>query len=295
MGKNLLIKILVLIIAILLWMQLTLMKIHEEEIPVSIKLVNMPHDLVLEEELPEIPVHIRAKGMDILFLKLSKSHFEIDAENFKYGKNKLNFTEKNLVYFHRLQLDVLNIDKSGNLNVSMDKLVEKNKAIEIQYTSAKDEEFFIENKITNTQQRVTVKGPLAILNEINKIQTKPISKKMVNDGKLTVLLITPDVKAELLKDRIVFEVTQTKIINRTISLIPIKFPETENISIIPQKVSIMVRGPQEIVEKLDSNSIIANINLAKVRKGFTEVKFEVPAGIRIIEYTPKKIQVIENK
>ena len=118
---------------------------------------------------------------------------------------------------------------------------------------------------------------------------------MVNDGKLTVLLITPDPKAELLKDRIVFEVTQTKIINRTISLIPIKFPETENISIIPQKVSIMVRGPQEIVEKLDNNSIIANINLAKVRKGFTEVKFEVPAGIRIIEYTPKKIQVIENK
>ncbi len=295
MGKNLLIKILVLIIAVLLWMQFTLMKIHEEEIPISIKLVNKPHDLVFEEELPEIPVHIRAKGMDILFLKLSKAHFEIDAENFKYGKNKLKFTEKNLIYSHRLQLEVLNIDKSGNLNVSMDKLVEKNKAIEIQYASAKDEEFFIENKITNTQQRVTVRGPLAILNAIKTIQTEPISKKMVNDGKLSVWLITPDAKAELLKDRIVFEVTQTKIINRTISLIPIKFPETENISIIPQKVSIMVRGPKEIVEKLDNTSIIANINLAKVRKGFTEVKFEVPAGVRIIEYTPKKIQVIENK
>jgi hypothetical protein len=250
---------------------------------------------LLEEELPEIPVHIRAKGMDILFLKLSKTHFEIDAENFKYGKNKLKFTEKNLVYSHRLQLQVLNIDKSGNLNVNMDKLVEKNKSIKIQYTSAKDEEFFIENKITNTQQRVTVKGPLAILNAIKTIQTEPISKKMVKNGKLSVLLITPDSKAELLKDRIVFEVTQTKIINRTISLIPIKFPETKNISIIPQKVSVMVRGPKELVEKLDNTSIIASLNLSKVRKGFTEVKFEVPAGIRIIEYTPKKIQVIENK
>ena len=294
MIKNLLVKILVLLIAILLWMQFTLIKIHEEKIPISIKLVNVPHDLVLEDKLSEIPVHIRAKGMDILFLKLSKANFEIDARNFKYGKNKLKFTEKNLVYAHRITLQILNIDNPGNLHVNMDKLVEKKKSIEILYASAKDEEFFIENKITNTQQKVTVKGPLSILNEIKIVQTEPISKKMVKNGKLTVLLIKPDVKAELLKDRIIFDVTQTKSINRTISLIPIKFPETENISIIPQKVSVMVRGPKEIVEKLDSNSIIAELNLAKIRKGFTEVKFEVPAGIRIIEYTPKRIQIIEN-
>lgn len=296
MKKNLLIKILVLFIAILLWMLQVLLKTHEQSILVPIKLINTPSELVLEEdELPKVNVQIKAKGTDILYLKLSKIFFEINAEKFKYGKNRLKISEKNLTYSNRVLLQILKIDTSKNYYVSMDKLVEKKKPVEIRYTSAKDEEFFIVNKITNPLQRVTVKGPLAILNNIKRIQTEQISKKMVEDGKLFALLVTPDPKVVLLKDRVVFKVTQTKIINRTISLIPIKFPEKENISIIPQKVSVMIRGPKEIVEKLDNKTIIANLNISKIRKNFTEVYFEVPTGVRIVEYTPKKIQVIRNE
>ncbi len=296
MKKNLHIKILVLIIAILLWMLQVLLKTHEQSILVPIKLINTPSELVLEEdELSKVSVQIKAKGTDILYLKLSKIFFEIDAEKFKYGKNRLKISEKNLTYSNRVLLQILKIDISKNLYVNMDKLVEKKKPVEIRYTSAKDEEFFIENKISNPLQRVTVKGPLAILNKIKRIQTEQISRKMVEDGKLTALLVTPDPKVVLLKDKVVFEVSHTKIINRTISLIPIKFPEGEKISIIPQKVSVMIRGPKEIVEKLDNKTIIANLNISKIRKNFTEVYFEVPTGVRIVEYTPKKIQVIRNE
>lgn len=296
MKKNLLIKILVLFFAILLWMLQVLLKTHEQSILVPIKLINTSSELVLEEdELPKVSVQIKAKGTDILYLKLSKIFFEIDAEKFKYGKNRLKIYEKSLSYSNRVLLQILKIDTGKNLYVNMDKLVEKKKPVEIRYTSAKDEEFFIENKISNPLQRVTVKGPLAILNNIKRIQTERISKKMVENGKLTVLLVTPDPKVVLLKDRVVFEVSQTKIINRTISLIPIRFPEMENISIIPQKVSVMIRGPKEIVEKLDNKTIIANLNISKIRKNFTEVYFEVPTGVRIVEYTPQKIQVIRNE
>jgi len=183
----------------------------------------------------------------------------------------------------------------SNFQVSMDKLVEKKKPINIQYASAKDEEFFIENKIINTQQRVTIKGPLAIISEIKNIKTQKISKKMVVNNKLNVSLINPHENIQLLKDIVVLEITQTKIVNKTISLIPIKFPESENITIIPQKVSVMVRGPEELVEKLDINTITANLELGKIRKNFTDVSFELPSGIKIVEFTPKKIQVIRNE
>ena len=230
-----------------------------------------------------------------MYIRFSKISFEINAEDFKYGKNRLKLSEKELIFSDRIDLNILNIELDKNIYVSMDKLVEKKKSIEIQYASAKDEKFFIENKIINLQQKVTLKGPLSILNNIKKVQTEKISRKMVENGKLSVIIINPDPKVQLLKDRIILEVTQTKTINRTISLIPIRFPEEKNITIIPQKVSVMVRGPEEIVGKLNNKSIIAHLNISNVGKDYAEVTFEVPAGVKIIEYTPKKIQVIKNE
>ena len=79
------------------------------------------------------------------------------------------------------------------------------------------------------------------------------------------------------------------------SLIPIQFPENQKLSIIPQKVSVMVKGPQKIIEKLKDSSIIANLNMQKIKEGFTSITFDVPSGVEIIEYTPQKIQVIQNQ
>ena len=296
MKNNLLIKVLVLLIAVLLWAQQILLRTHTVVLDVPIQLINIPEDLAIEQiELPKIPVKVRGKGLDIISANISKVTIDVDASNFLYGKNRIRFDEKNINYSDRIHLFIVEMQDDSNLQVSMDKLVEKKKPISIQFASAKDEEFFIENKIINTQQRVTLKGPLALVSEIKNIKTQKISKKMVVDNKLNVSLINPHENIQLLKDTIVLEITQTKIANKTISLIPIKFPDSENITIIPQKVSVMVRGPEELVEKLDINTITANLELGKIRKNFTDVSFELPSGIKIVEFTPKKIQVIRNE
>ncbi|RLC48298.1 MAG: hypothetical protein DRI23_10530 [Candidatus Cloacimonadota bacterium] len=296
MKNNLLIKVLVLLIAVLLWAQQILLRTHTVVLDVPIQLINIPEDLAIEQiELPKIPVKVRGKGLDIISANISKVTIDVDASNFLYGKNRIRFDEKNINYSDRIHLFIVEMQDDSNLQVSMDKLVEKKKPISIQFASAKDEEFFIENKIINTQQRVTLKGPLALVSEIKNIKTQKISKKMVVDNKLNVSLINPHENIQLLKDTIVLEITQTKIVNKTISLIPIKFPDSENITIIPQKVSVMVRGPEELVEKLDINTITANLELGKIRKNFTDVSFELPSGIKIVEFTPKKIQVIRNE
>jgi YbbR-like protein len=296
MKNNLLIKVLVILIAVLLWVQQILLRTHTVVLDVPIQLLNIPADLAIEQiELPKIPVKVRGKGLDIISANISNVTIDVDASNYLYGKNRIRFAVKNITYSDRIQLFIVEIQDDSNLQVSMDKLVEKKKPISIQYASAKDEEFFIVNKIINSQQRVTLKGPLAVISEIKSIKTQKITKKMVVENKVSVSLITPHENIQLLKDVIVLEVTQTKIVNKTISLIPIKFPESENITIIPQKVSVMVRGPEELVEKLDNSTIIANLELGKIRKNFTDVSFELPSGIKIVEFTPKKIQVIRNE
>lgn len=296
MKKNLLIKILVLIIAILLWIQQILLRPHEIEFQVPIKLLNIPNDLALQQvELPAITVIIRAKGYDLLSAKISNVAFEINASHYQYGDNQIKLSERDLAYNKRVQLEVIELDLNEAIYVHLDKLVEKQKPIEIEYASSRDEEFFIVNKITNSQQRIGIKGPLSLLDEIKTIKTEPITQKMMVDSKITAALVIPNANVQLLKDKVILDVTHTKIINRTISLIPIKFQETANITIIPQKVSVMVRGPEDLVEKMDLNSIIANLEIDKIRKGFTGVKFELPSGVKIVEFTPKQIQVFENE
>ncbi len=295
MKKNISIKLLVLFIAILLWLHQILIKTHSIEVNIPIKLINTPQNLIPDSSrLPEVTVNISATGKDILLFQLSKKYFHLDTSHFRYGKNQIDPNVDQIIYSDKIDININSIDKSEDFFINMDKLVERTKPLKIQYVSANDEEFFIKNKVKNANRKITIKGPLALLNNVEFILTNNISNKMIVDGKLTVELISPDPKIELLQEKIEFEITNTKIIQRTISLIPIKFPETENITIIPQKVSVMVSGPKEIVEQLNTNSIIANLNTTILKKDFASVTFEVPAGVKIIEYTPQKIQVIQN-
>ncbi|MCK4956854.1 MAG: hypothetical protein KAS49_04410, partial [Candidatus Cloacimonetes bacterium] len=111
----------------------------------------------------------------------------------------------------------------------------------------------------------------------------------------TLKLLLPTDKVSLSKDSINLEVSRTKMIIRTITLIPIKYPESENITIIPQKVSVMVSGPIEIINKLTQKSIKAKLNYNKLLNNKTaNVSFILPPGVKLLEYTPNKIQIIEN-
>ena len=295
MKKNLFIKLLVLFIAIVLWLHQILIKTHTLEINIPLKLIETPQNLILDSSrLPEVTVEISATGMDILLFRFSKKFFQIDTSHFRYGKNQIDPKSDQLVYSDKIELKINSIDKTNDFFINMDKLVERTKPINIQYASANEEEFFLKNKVKNANRKIIIKGPLALLNVVESIFTKRISSKMIVDGKLTVDLISPDPKIELLQKKVEFEITNTKIIQKTISLIPIKFSETENITIIPQKVSVMVSGPKEIIEQLNKNNIIANLNKSILKKDYANVSFEVPSGVKIIEYTPQRIQVIQN-
>ncbi|MDP8204213.1 MAG: CdaR family protein [Candidatus Tenebribacter mawsonii] len=295
MKNNISIKLLVLFIAIVLWIHQILIKDHTIEIDIPMKLIDTPQNLIPDSyRLPEVTINISASGKDLLLFQFSRKSFQINTSHFRYGKNQINLKIDQLMYSDKIVLKINSIDKTEDFFINMDKLVERSKILKIQYASANDEEFFIKNKIKDEKRKIALKGPLALLNEIEFVLTKKISSKMIEDGKLTAELISPDPKIELPKGKIEFEITNTKIIQRTISLIPIKFSETRNITIIPQKVSVMVSGPKEMVEQLNTNSIIANLNTSILKKDFASVSFEVPSGIKIIEYTPQRIQVIQN-
>ncbi len=296
MKKNLSLKILVLIVSMLIWMQQMFLKNHTQKIFVPILFENIPEDLiVMNDDNLNISLSLEGRGMDILFFKIAQPLNKLKAEELHDGKIIILVHEENVEFPQRIKIDLKAMNYRGFDWIMLDRLVTKTKPIQLKYASTKDEDFFYKNKILTNEVKVKLKGPLSLLNEIKKIETQKISKKMLRDGKVKVSLIKPVGKVEFENNDIVFDVLQKKIITKTISLIPVKFPINENISIIPQKVSIMVRGPEDIVNKLDKRKISAHIEINKAKSNdFVDIKFDIPTGVKLIDHTPQKIQIIRN-
>ena len=178
MKNNITIKLLVLFIAIVLWFHQILIKTHSLEIDIPIKLIKTPQSLIPDSSrLPEVTIDISASGKDILLFHLSKKSFQIDTSHFRYGKNQIVPKTEQLVYSNKISIKIISIDKTEDFFINMDKLVERSKPLKIQYSSAKDEEFFINNKVKNADKKIVIRGPLAIINDVDYILTKKISKK----------------------------------------------------------------------------------------------------------------------
>jgi len=301
MRRNLLIKILVFFLAILFWVLQSLWKDHQETINIQVKFSQMPNELIiLSEESLFIPLDFEARGLDFIVFKLSEAYAEINAENFHYGINEFPVKPSDLRNQGRVKLNMDKFDSETKFSVNLDKMIEKKIAIEIQYSSAGDEEFFLKNRIEDPNKKITVTGPKSIVDQLDNILTEKINQKMFRDGKIIAELIVPDPKLRVIKNQITLEVTVAKQIERIISLIPINYPLDMGVTIIPQKISVMILGPEEIIGKLERSSINAFIDesvLKKLKPGesiFSPVEFTVPTGVKLAEYTPQQIQIIKN-
>jgi len=296
MSKNLLLKIIVLLIAAVLWLQLILLQEHVESFKIPVTLINLPAQLVPnQEELPEIPVTIKARGIDLVYVQLSGVTFEVDASEYRYGENKLLLNSNNLAKPKRIQIELVDVAAGEDLFVSLDKVIEKKKNIELRYKTAEDEEYFSNYKIQLSGIKVMVSGPSSLVNEVGSIKTEELSRNSVVKDKIKVSLIKPDPRLQLQKEQLNLDILESRIITKTISLIPITFPHTLEISIIPQKVTVMISGPEDILQNVDKNSIKARLDINNInRLEYTGILFELPTGTKIQEYTPNRIQVIKN-
>ncbi len=295
MKKNFFLKIFVLIIAFILWLQQVMLKDHKHQMDIPLKFVDLPSDLIISDELPEVEISLLATGFEFLRLNLSNIFLEVDASQFEFGNNYFQISKKQIKYPKNIHLEFDILETNSNLSVFIDKTIKRYKSIKIQFESKEDREFFLKNKIINDKKTVEIEGPSRKMQQIDQIYTEKINKDMVNDGKLNVRLIAPDPQINLSSDKISYEIMQKRLVTKNISLIPIKFPEEKNITIIPPKISLMIKGPEDIVQKLNRNSIEANLDLTNIRNDFTTVNFQLPSGLELIEYTPKRIKVIQNQ
>lgn len=88
--NNLGLKIFALVLAIIVWVQLSLLSEHQSVVNLKVELSNASAAPALAKQLTTVPFNVRGKGFDILKLKLSKTVAEFDARDISRAPNNIS-------------------------------------------------------------------------------------------------------------------------------------------------------------------------------------------------------------
>ncbi len=294
MSKNIWLKILAIFIAIIIWLQQILLSEQVTELNIPIQFINIPHNLILaNKKVITIPVIFSGKGKDMILLKFSNTYFEINAIDFKYWNNLLKISDQDIRIPDYILAEVKKINIQKNILIKLDRIIETQKKIVLRYNSTEDMQFFAKQKIIVEPDFVSIKGPEILLKPLKNIETEFISRKDMRNNKMEVLLKNPSNEISLLDEKVSIYLKKTENKKKLFSLIPISFPHNKNLNIIPSKASILIEGPEKLINSLNPKSIDVSLDDKKLKPNtFVGLKISVPAGFEIIEYTPIKVQII---
>ncbi len=313
MGRNWLLKIFALGIAIFLWAQHELMKEQTTFFRVPVKLRDIPENMILVRLNQEvIPIEIEGMGYDLFKLKIQQlfrqdysslqsptgnaAYISIDAKKFSEGSNNIRITQEHLILPEKMRQELhaekIRYELDEWVEVDLDRVITMLKPVEVVFEDVEDQSFFNEKNMILNPSRIEVKGPKTLLKSIDRIRTYPLSRKMVKDYIATVNLDNPDPSVQLLNDKVKIDISTAQYITVTIPLIPIFNSRSSEFTIMPQKVSTLVRGRKDMLNDLNAEDLNPYVNLDRAESGDeVKIEFNPPDDVKILEFTPPKVQV----
>lgn len=289
MRQNIGLKVLSLILAILVWMQMQLLSEHRTIVKFQVNLENLPEEVTLADLPEKIPFHISGRGYDILRLLTASPRIEINAANIRPGANKLSlddYTIKNVP--EDISIAVLGPALEGNLAVQTDVVQQKSFTVLPRFADEATRKLFNELRFIMRPERVSVTGPRTEVNKLKSIYTLPISSGMLSGDTFEIQAVSPDPSINILDNRISFSRVREQMASRILENIPIRGGGAR--SYFPSVVTIKVEGNPAIVNTLSPSDLIVTASAVSDDKGWHAVSVEVPAGITSHAVTPQKVR-----
>lgn len=289
MRQNIGLKVLSLILAILIWMQMQLLSEHRTIVSFRVNLENLPEEVTLADLPDKIPFHISGRGYDILRLHMASPRIEINAANIRPGANKLSLDDYSIKNVPEdISIVVLGPALEGNLAVHTDVVQQKTFAILPRFADEATRKMFNELRFIMRPERVSVTGPRTEVNKIKNIYTLPISSGMLSGDTFEIQAVSPDPSINIIDNKISFSRVREQVASRIMENIPIRGGGTK--SYFPSAVTIKVEGVPATVNSLSPSDLIVTASATADDKGWYTISVEVPPGITSHAVTPQKVR-----
>lgn len=302
MKKNLHIIILTTVFSFIIWASISLSNDFYVSYKVPIKLINIPEGYsVASSSVENVNVRLKAKGWKLIGIFLTDDLDYIVSIDNESGKHQLKLSnslvenswinsEIQLIDFYPASVTVL-IDKSISKKVKVLLIVEMNYA----------EGFGIASDVLVKPDSIVITGAESRIKDITGIETESLSLQNI-DGKYSEVISIkkiPEFTFSEEKVRIDFDVQ--KIVDNEFNSIPVTLlgiPPDRDVLLIPDAVSVSLRGGINILGKLKTDDIKLTLKYADVISdtlGSVVPEVVLPPHTQLVFINPDKVRYIIKK
>lgn len=294
LSKNIALKLMAMFLTLVIWFIVLSSKQIESKKEIKIQYIT-PTGYTVQGAPNKILITLRGPKGFIDEIMSKEKYIYIDLRNKKPGY--VSYTISKDIINLPINVEITKMNPK-EIMPKIEKL--KNKKVEIKPSLVGNITEGYELKSTKlTPNTMEISGPETYINQIKKLETAPID---ISDLKGTLTLETQidkkyTDKISNLKDKKISAYLELKpiIINKIYREIPIivKGINNRRYKLNPKTVDIVLKGPQIILENLDSLDIKATIDITFNKKGsFKEIiNIEAPENISAISTNPKQASI----
>ncbi len=302
MKNNLHIIIISFLFSVILWISISLSNDYYSTFSIPLKLVDFQQGLTSGSRIPrKISVKVKGKGWKLISASIgAEPDFVVSAigDTGKKYINLYNYLSENQWLSSDLEVIDINPD---TLTLNIEKVSSKKLKIDPDIDLNFREGYGIASQISVIPDSVVVYGPLSDLKKMNSIPTEKISLNDLSDKFATRVNLKnlPGMSYE--ENNAFISIDIQRIVDRNIDGINVavmEVPKDREVVLLPNKISINVKGGIDILGKLTTDQFKAYVNYRDVvmdTLGGVIPKIESPADVTIQYIKPDLLRYVIKK
>ena len=298
---NLKYKIIVLLLAILVWFFVKTEDNYRYSINVPLRIANLGEERIILNDIPkQVETTFWGKGRTLFSLMLRRDvSYNMDVADIN-GVAKIILDKNNIRMLRKGNIDVLNIVSPKNIEIVISKLVTKKVPIISQCEIETFPGYTMVEKIMLNPDSVAIIGPKSEIELIASVFTeKKNYENIKKDLEKKVKLLKPDQKhITLANNQTKLSANIQKLMEKPIIEISVKVtntPPNAKVTVIPSTLSLILEGGTDLLLNVTHNDVTAYIDYKKV-VGSKEKKhpayIETPPGTRYRDVKPMLFKIV---
>ena len=288
-------KVLAVGIAVLLWLSVAGERVIERGLEVPVEFENVPSELEIAGQPPDtVRVRIRGSAGIVGNVEPGDVVAVLDLSDERPGQRLFDL-------FSGQILTPSGVDVTSVVPASIALTLERAGVARtvpiVPDIVGQPAEGFVVGRIATEPPTVEIVGPETMLQQLSEALTEPVS---VTDATQAVeAVVTVGVGAPTLRlatpvaARVTVEIIAAPL-ERTVHDVPVRVrPSERSATIEPDRITVSVRGPRDVVQTLDGEALQGYVDLAGLRPGRYNfpVTIESTGEIRVMHIDPPSVRI----
>lgn len=284
--NNLGVKLVALIVAVMVWFNVSGQQEGKKNFVASLRFVNLPDTLTLVGRVPdEAELNITATERELLFIGVRKINVMVNMARATPGKFSQRLSVSDVILPPRVEPGDVRILSPAMVQVNVERLITKRAKVAVILSGSLAQDLLLDEIPMSRPLTVSVTGPESAVGSLDKVATVAIDLSKIRESAGREVELKYDKSLlSCTPDRVVVAISVSPRGQRVLANIPptILVDDDNNLTeIFPKTVSLTLEGPKSLLDTLSSGDVSILVDLTGKSPGQYTLAPEiiVPDGV----------------